>query len=162
MNRLFFVLVLFCMIGMGLSACSSAPTGELPSLTVEGATETRTGAHSWNVKQGMGTWMSQEASVVFPLDDPDDYPALFITRDGIISLDWDTPPDSYSVSYWKEVVWDDGMDAVMTEAKENDVGFLMPEEDTPAIVTVRAVWEKQILCSRYGEVEYLFKIVSGQ
>ena len=161
MKRLFSVLVLFCMIGTGLSACSSAKTAELPSLTVGGIIQANTGAHSWNVKQGLGNWMAQEASVVFPLDYPDDYPALSVPQDGVIALDWDIPPDSYTVSYWKEAVWNDGMEAEMTEAQENDLGFQMPEEDAPAIVTVRAVWEKQILCSSYGDVEYIFKIVQG-
>ena len=79
----------------------------------------------------------------------------------LIALEWDIPPDSYMVSYWKEAVWNDGMEAEMTEAQENDLGFQMPEEDAPAIVTVRAVWEKQVLCSSYGNVEYIFKIVQG-
>lgn len=159
MKRLLSVLVLVCMVGTGLSACSSAQTAELPSLTVGDTIEASAGARSWNVKQGLGKWMAQEASVVFPLDYPDDYPALSVPQGGVIALDWDTPPASYSVSYWREAVWDDGVEAEKTEAQANDVGFLMPAEDTPAIVTVHAVWEKQLLCSRYGDVEFIFKIV---
>lgn len=162
MKRLLSIFVLLCMIGTGLSACSSAQTAELPSLTVGEAVEAMPGAHSWNVKQGPGTWMSREASVVFPLDYLDKHPVLSIPQDGVVTLEWDITPDSYAIYYWKEEVWEDGMDAVMTEALETDTGFRMPKEDAPAIVTVRAVWEKQLLCSCYGDVEYLFKIVPIQ
>ena len=162
MKRIRFLVMPLCMILLCLTACAQTPTTDLPTLTVGGTLEAKTGARSWNVKQGFGKWMCQEASVVFPLDCPDDYPALTLPQDGVITLQWDTPPDTYSVSYWEEDVWDDGMEAVQTEGQEHDAGFRMPEEDTPAIVTIRAVWEKQVLCSSYGEVEYIFKIAPEQ
>lgn len=158
MKRILSILMLFCLIGAGLSACTSHQTVEIPVLTVGGTIEATTGARSWSVKQGFGNWMTQDASTVFPLDDPDSYPTLTFSRDGLITLMWDTTPDAYSVAYWKEEVWLDGMEAMMTEAELCDQGFIMPEEDTSAIVTVRAIWEKQAFRGWYGDVEYIFKV----
>ncbi|MBR3753040.1 MAG: hypothetical protein IKK50_07920, partial [Ruminiclostridium sp.] len=71
MKRILSILMLFCLIGAGLSACTSHQTVEIPVLTVGGTIEATTGARSWSVKQGFGNWMTQDASTVFPLDDPD-------------------------------------------------------------------------------------------
>lgn len=155
-------IILFCMVLLCLTACSVNETMELPVLTVGESIEAKPGARSWNVKQGFGKWMSQDASTVFPLDFPDDYPSLLAPQDGVVTLSWDKPPDTYSVAYWNEEVWSDGMEAIMTEAQLCGQGFILPEEDTSAIVAVRAIWEKQLLCHWYGDVEYIFKIVPSQ
>jgi len=159
MRKLFVIVMLFLLLSSSLTGCSSGQTADLPALTVGGTMEVNPGAHSWNVKQGLGMWMAQETGTVFPLDYLDAYPAFPLPADGVIPLDWAVAPDSYRVAYWTEDVWDDGMDAAMTDGQINNQGFLMPEEDTPAMVTVQAQWNKRIFRGWYGNVEYVFKII---
>ena len=80
MKRILSIFMLFCLLGTGLSACTSQQTVEIPVLTVGGDIEATTGAHSWSVRQGLGKWMSQDASSVFPLDDPDGFLFSLIPR----------------------------------------------------------------------------------
>lgn len=152
------LLVLFISV-MGMSACQQDTRVELPALTVGETMEATIGAHSWTVKQGLGKAMTQETSTAFPLDYPNGYPSLPIPADGMISLEWETPPDAYSVSYWKEEVWDDDMEAVMTKAQEKEPGFFLPEGDAPAIVTVQAEWKQKAFRPWYGQVEYVFQVI---
>ncbi|MBR5534052.1 MAG: hypothetical protein IKU62_04325 [Ruminiclostridium sp.] len=159
MRKLFVIVMLLFLLSSGLTGCTSQPSMEPPTLTVGGTMEVNPGLRSWNVKQGLGKWMSQEASTVFPLDYPDDYPAFTLPEDGIITLDWDIAPDSYSISYWTEDVWLDGTDAVMTDGQIYDQGFLMPEEDIPALVTVQAQWDQRIFRGWYGSVGYVFRVI---
>ena len=116
MKKSLSIIIPFCMVLLCLTACSVNETMELPVLTVGESIEAKPGARSWNVKQGFGKWMSQDASTVFPLDVPDDYPSLLVPQEGVVTLSWDKPPDTYSVAYWNEKVWSDGMEAIMTEA----------------------------------------------